>query len=151
MSRKSKGINAERELLHKFWQTGEWIAMRSPGSGAIRYPCPDLLAGKQGRKLAIECKATKAERQYIRQEQVAELKRFSLIFGAEPCIAVRFDKEKWYFLMLEDIKETEGSNYVITRDSAKNKGLLFEELVGGVSECREVSSHVPSRHRDNIS
>lgn len=132
MSMKSKGINAERELLHRFWQTGEWIAMRSPGSGSIRYPCPDLLVGKHDRKLAIECKATKADRQYVRQEQIGELKKFAAIFCAEPWIAVRFSKEGWYFLMLEDIQETEGNNYVITNEMAKKRGLLFEELVNGV-------------------
>jgi Holliday junction resolvase len=132
MSMKSKGINAERELLHKFWQTGEWIALRSPGSGAIRYPCPDLLAGKQGRKLAIECKSTKADRQYLRQEQVADLRRFADIFGAEPWIAVRFDRDDWYFFMLEDIKETEGSNYVISKAMTATRGVLFDELVNGV-------------------
>ncbi len=129
---KNKGIHAERELLHKFWQTGEWIAMRSPGSGAIRYPCPDLLVGNQFRKLAIECKATKADRQYIRKEQIDSLKRFASIFGAEPWVAVRFDKDRWYFLMMEDIQETEGSNYVISKDSAKKKGLLFEEITRGI-------------------
>jgi len=132
MSMKSKGIGAERELLHKFWQTGEWIAMRSPGSGSIRYPCPDLLVGNQMRKLAIECKTTKADKQYLRQEQVDELKRFAGIFGAEPWVAVRFQREAWYFLMMEDIQETDGNNYVISLELAKKKGLLFDELVNGI-------------------
>src|SRR3989344_5324841 len=127
MTQKSKGINAERELLHKFWETGEWIAMRSPGSGAIKYPSPDLLVGNHHRKLAIECKTTKADRQYIRQEQLENLKKFGSIFGAEPWIAVKFSKEAWCFFMVEDMKETEGNNFVITRETSKNKGLLFEE------------------------
>ena len=129
MNRKAKGTKAERELLHKFWNTGDWIAMRTPASGAIKYPCPDLLVGNQRRKLAIECKATSSQRQYLRNGQIAELQQFADIFGAEPWVGVRFDNDKWYFLMLEDIKETEGSNYVITKDLAKNKGLLFEELI----------------------
>jgi len=128
MSRKSIGINAERELLHKFWDTGQWIAMRAPASGAIKYPCPDLLVGNHNRKLAIECKATKSPRQYLKHKEVMELLKFSNIFGAEPWIAVRFSNQ-WYFLTLEDLDETE-SNYVVNIKAAKRKGLLFDELIG---------------------
>ncbi len=128
MSKKSKGINAERELLHKFVQSGGWLAMRAPASGSIKYPCPDLLVGNQLRKLAIECKSTAGIKQYVRAEQLEELKEFCSIFGAEPWIGVRFDRLDWYFLSIEDIEKTAGGNYLITLQSAKQKGLLFEEL-----------------------
>jgi Holliday junction resolvase len=126
---KRKGINAERELLHMFWQAG-FVAMRAPSSGAIKYPCPDLLVGNTLRKLAIECKSTKSIKQYISNQQISKLKEFSKIFGAEPWIGVRFDRLDWYFLSLEDIKETNGNNFVIGLELAKQKGLLFEELIG---------------------
>lgn len=132
MSRKSQGINAERELLHQFWGTGEWIAMRAPASGSMKYPCPDLLVGNLLRKLAIECKTTKANRQYLDQEQVKNLKTFSQIFGAEPYVGVRFKGEAgstWYFLSLDDIERTAAENYVISKELAERKGLLFEELI----------------------
>lgn len=128
MGKKAKGINAERELLHKFWDTGKWIALRAPASGAIRYPCPDLLVGNLIRKLAIECKTTKNTKQYLKQKQVDELRHFAEVFGAEPWIGVRFDHMQWYFMNLEDMEITEGNNYVITIENAKRKGLLFEEL-----------------------
>ena len=35
VSKKSKGISAERELIHKFWGTG-WAAVRVAGRGAIK-------------------------------------------------------------------------------------------------------------------
>lgn len=126
---KRKGIHAERELLHMFWQSG-FVAMRAPGSGSMRYPCPDLLVGNALRKLAIECKSTKYTKQYISNEQISDLKEFSKIFGAEPWIGVRFDRLDWYFLTLEDIKETEGNNFVVSLELAKQKGLLFQELIG---------------------
>lgn len=126
---KRKGIKAERELLHMFWSKG-YVAMRAPSSGAIKYPCPDLLVGNTLRKLAIECKSTKAKKQYISNEQISDLKEFSRIFGAEPWIGIRFDRLEWYFLTLEDIKETNGSNFVVSLELAKQKGLLFEELIG---------------------
>ena len=53
MSRKSKGINAERSLIHKFW-AHNWAAIRVAGSGSSKYPSPDVLAGNNLRKLAIE-------------------------------------------------------------------------------------------------
>ena len=129
MSRKSKGINAERELLHQFWQTGKWIALRTPASGSMRYPCPDLLVGNLLRKLAIEFKTTISDRQYISQEQIDNLQYFSRVFGAEPFVGVRFQKEGWFFLTLEDIETTKAENYVISKELAKRKGLLFEELI----------------------
>lgn len=133
MSKKSKGINAERELLHKFWANG-FIAMRAPGSGAIKYPCPDLLAGNALRKLAIECKTTCSDKQYISSEQIDDLKKFASIFAAEPWVAVRFslnmsDSSGWYFISMDDLKETEGKNYVVSLAMAKARGLLFDEMV----------------------
>lgn len=130
MNRKAKGTNAERELLHMFWDSGDWIAMRAPSSGAIKYPCPDLLVGNLSRKLAIECKITKNTKQYLTNKEVLELKEFSKIFGAEPWVAVKFSNVNWFFLNIDDLDETEGKNYVITIQSAKRKGLLFEELTG---------------------
>ncbi len=133
MSMKSKGINAERELLHRFWKTGEWIAMRAPASGAIKYPVPDLLVGNLSRKLAIECKTTAFSRQYISNEQIQNLIRFSNIFGAEPWVAVKFKlgkESEWFFVNVEDLQDTEGSNYVVSIELAKRKGLLFEEIIG---------------------
>ena len=46
MSLKSKGINAERELIHKFWGVG-WGAVRVAGSGSMRYPSSDILAANR--------------------------------------------------------------------------------------------------------
>jgi Holliday junction resolvase len=128
MSRKSKGIGAERELIHLFWGTNKWSAIRVAGSGSMKYPCPDVVAGNNIRKLAIECKSSKDTNQYLTKEEVSQLKKFSSKFGAEPWIGVRFDKFKWFFMNIEDLKETD-KNYVISLESAKSKGLLFEELI----------------------
>lgn len=142
MSHKSKGINAERELLHQFWATGQWIALRAPASGSMKYPCPDLLVGNLLRKLAIECKITQASRQYLEQEQVENLKTFSQIFGAEPFVAVKFQKDKWYFLTLDDIERTTAENYVISKELAERKGLLFEELVQSKNAVLSKKQHL---------
>ena len=56
------------------------------------------------------------------------LKQFSEKFGAEPWVGVRFNKEGWFFLSVEDLNKTK-NNFVITKETAKIKGLIFEELV----------------------
>jgi len=58
MSQKSKGMNAERELIHLFWKSG-WAPLRVAGSGVARTPCPDVIAGNGIRRLAIEAKSSK--------------------------------------------------------------------------------------------
>lgn len=127
MSRKSKGINAERELIHKFWSSG-WSACRVAGSGSTKYPSPDVIAGNNIRKLAIECKATKEIRQYFKKEQICELREFCKIFGAEPWTGVKFDRLDWYFITPDDL-ENNGEGYSISIAEAKRRGFMFDELV----------------------
>lgn len=127
MSRKSKGINAERDLIHKFWGN-KWAAVRIAGSGSMRYPSADVLATNKLRKLAIECKTSKSSSKYIEKADIEQLKEFSEMFNAEPYIAVKFDKKEWLFLTLEDLEET-GKNFMINIKKAEIKGILFEELI----------------------
>ncbi len=127
MSRKSKGINAERELVHMFWNTNEWSAVRVAGSGSSSFPCPDVLAGNRIRKLAIECKTVNAKSKYLTDEDINQLNDFSAVFGAEPWIGVKF-KSDWFFLSIDDLKKTE-KGYAVSKELAKNKGMIFNELV----------------------
>ncbi len=128
MSRKSKGINAERELIHLFWKNG-WAAIRVAGSGSMKYPCPDVIAGRGNRRLAIECKTSGDEKKYLTKKEIKELEEFAGIFNAEPWVAVRFDGIKWFFLSTQDLQETKQSQYVSV-ELAKRRGLLFEEFIG---------------------
>jgi len=127
MSLKSKGINAERELIHLFWANG-WSACRVAGSGSTKYPSPDVLAGNNVRKLALECKVTKDIRQYFTKKEIDELQTFCQLFGAEPWVGVKFNHVDWYFLTIEDLANR-GSGYSINIPEAKMKGFLFNELV----------------------
>jgi len=127
MSHKSKGINAERELIHAFW-ANEWSAVRVAGSGSSRYPSPDVLAGNSVRRLAIECKTSKDTSKYLTAKEVGELQKFSEIFGAEPWIGMRFDDMKWYFLSLEDLKSS-GNSFSVSIELVKKKGLEFDQLI----------------------
>ncbi len=127
MSRKSVGINAERELIHLFWSSG-WSAIRVAGSGSSHYHSPDVIASNITRKLAIEAKVTKDKGKYFSKEEIEQLKIFSDKFGAEPRIGVKFKNLNWFFVSLEDL-ELVGKNYVISIELAKNKGLLFNQLI----------------------
>ncbi len=131
MSRKSKGSNAERELIHLFWAAPGWSAVRVAGSGSIKYPSPDVLAGNGNRRLAIECKASRDTSKYLTTKEVTELQQFAGMFGAEAWIGMRFDDMKWHFLAVEDLRQTD-SSFVATVEMAKNKGLLFEELIENI-------------------
>jgi Holliday junction resolvase len=127
MSTKSKGTNAERELIHKFWANG-FAAIRSAGSGSMKYPSPDILAAKEGRVVAVECKITKDQSKYFERDEIDDLRAFALIFNAEPYVAVKFKGESWYFLELSDLKETNKS-FMVDSDLAKQKGKLFEQFI----------------------
>ena len=127
MSLKSKGADAERELLHMFWKNG-WACIRSAGSGSMKYPGPDLIASNNLRRIAVECKSTKDTKKYLDNHDIDQLKEFCGIFGAEPWFAVRFPKKNWLFISIEDLQKTE-NGYVISEEIAKRKGLLIEELI----------------------
>ena len=128
MSSKSKGMDAERDLIHKFWSTGKWCAVRVAGSGSMKYPNPDLIVGNKIRRLAIECKSISKNKKYLDKHDVEQLKEFCDIFSAEPWFAIKFPKMEWLFLSLEDVEKTE-NGYVIDAEVAKRRGLLIEELI----------------------
>lgn len=127
---KSKGSNAERQLLHMFWDTGLWGAIRTPGSGSIPLPSPDILASNTKRYLAIECKAVREPRKYFPNEEIDQLVLFAKKFGSEPWIAVRFDREGWFFIRPSEMLRSNGNKfYYVTLDHARSKALSFEKLI----------------------
>jgi holliday junction resolvase Hjr len=128
MNKKAKGSNAERDLIHKF-NENSWVAIRSAGSGSQQYPSPDILAGNNLRRVAIECKATADLKKYLTKKEVDELVLFANKFGAEAWIGVKFDRMDWYFINIEDLGKSEKS-YSIDIPTAKRKGLSFEQLLG---------------------
>ena len=127
MNTKAKGTKGERDLIKLFNEAG-WSAIRSAGSGSQNYPSPDLLVGNAIRRLAIECKVTKAKKKYFQLAEIEQLQTFSQNFGAESWIGVKFSQESWYFLILEDLECT-GSCLAISLDQAKLRGLKIEELI----------------------
>ncbi|HLC70743.1 MAG TPA: Holliday junction resolvase Hjc [Candidatus Nanoarchaeia archaeon] len=128
VNRKAKGTRGERELV-KFFNEAGWACIRAPGSGSSSYPSPDILAGNAIRRVAIECKVTKEIKKYFDGAEIAQLKEFSQKFGAESWVGIKFSREPWYFLLLEDLENT-GNCWAASLDMAKRKGLNVEELLG---------------------
>ena len=127
MSLKSKGINAERDLIHRFWGTKLWSAVRIAGSGSMKYPSADVLAANKLRRLAIECKTTKEQKKYFEKREIGALRKFAHIFGAESWVAIKFKGHEWLFVSTEDLIETDKC-FLITAEKARSIGLLFEEI-----------------------
>lgn len=124
----NKGSNAERELIHMFWQVEGWVACRVAGSGRMPYPLPDVIAGNKEKKLVIECKTTAKDYQYLTKEEVKELVEFSQRFNAEPLIGIKFTREEWFFLKPEYLTETD-KNFVVPREKIKQKGIKFNNIL----------------------
>ena len=128
MSRKGKGSNAERELIHLFHSIEGWSAVRVAGSGSNRYPSPDIIAGNKRRYIAIECKSTRSDKKYIDKEDLEQLRVFSVRFGAEMFVGVRFMNSPWYFLKPQDLEDL-GKSVAVSKSRAQKKGVLFQDLV----------------------
>ncbi len=134
---KKKGTRAERELLHMFWSQ-KFGVIRAAGSGSIPLPNPDILVGKNKRCLAIECKSLNKGSKFFPKEEISQLNEFSKRFGAEPWLAIRFDREGWYFIQPKHLNKSINGNFSVSLKGLKQspKSLMFEELCKNVSESK---------------
>ncbi|MEM0465795.1 MAG: Holliday junction resolvase Hjc [Candidatus Pacearchaeota archaeon] len=126
MSNKSKGSKAERELYEIFLKNN-FRAVRVAGSGKMEKSDCDLIAGKPGKKYALEVKSTKKSSKYISKEQMENFLIFSEIFGLSPVIAIRFNRLGWYFFNPHELEDS-GKNWVISQEIAKSKGKRFSQF-----------------------
>lgn len=121
MGNKEKGANAERELYHLFCDAG-FKCVRVAGSGVMDETACDLIAGKFHKKYAIEVKSCKTKKRYISSQQIEEFLVFSEIFGLKPIIAIRFNREGWFFLNPKQLEKTK-KGLAISLENAKKKGV----------------------------
>jgi Holliday junction resolvase len=130
MSANRKGDRRERELVNRLDESG-FAVMRAPASGsATDRELPDVLAGDGERFYAIEAKSSGGDPIYLSGEEVEALIYFAQNFGAKARIAVRFDREDWYFFHPGDLYTTDGGNYRVKKETALADGVDFEEFVG---------------------
>ena len=127
---KNKGSRTERELFHMFYDNGH-MPLRIAGSGSTPIPSCDLVVNCNSKHLAIECKSLKTDKKYMAEEDINQLKTFAEKFNAIPILALRFDRQAWYFLDVTDLSKLEKTknNFVISLEFAKNNGISFEELI----------------------
>ena len=130
MSANRKGDRRERELVNQLDEAG-FAVMRAPASGsATDRDLPDVLAGDGDRFYAIEAKSSSGNPIYLTGEEVEALIYFAQNFGAKARIAVRFDREDWYFFHPGDLYTTDGGNYRVKKETALADGVDFNEFVG---------------------
>ena len=130
MSANRKGDRRERELVNRLDESG-FAVMRAPASGsATDRELPDVLAGDGERFYAIEAKSSSGDPIYLSGEEVEALIYFAQNFGAKARIAVRFDREDWYFFHPGDLYTTDGGNYRVKKETALADGVDFNEFVG---------------------
>jgi len=122
-NRYQKGAGFERDLVTKFWENG-WSALRVAGSGSTPHPVPDVVAVKDGKTIAIECKTTTGERLSLKKA-VEGLCEFQKVSGCLAYIGVKFNREKPRFYTLESF--TERGNHAILKST---EFLDFETILG---------------------
>ncbi|MFC7044232.1 Holliday junction resolvase Hjc [Halobacteriaceae archaeon GCM10025711] len=136
MSSNRKGDRRERELVNMLDEAG-FAVMRAPASGsATARELPDVLAGNGDVFYAIEAKSSSGNPIYLTGEEVEALIYFSRNFGAKARIAVRFDREDWYFFHPGDLYVTDGGNYRVKKETALAEGVDFAELTGRSKQAR---------------
>jgi len=124
---KAKGSKVERELFQMFIDNC-YRAVRVAGSGMMENADCDIIAGKKGcGKYAVEVKSTKKPVQYITKDQISRFVGFADIFGLKPVIAVRFNREGWFFLHPKYLSDS-GKNFGISLEKARKKGKRFSQF-----------------------
>lgn len=126
MGNKEKGANTERELYQMFIDNC-FRAVRVAGSGMMENTSCDLIAGKKDKKFCIEVKASKKPYKYISKKQIEEFMIFSEVFDLVPVIAVRFNREGWFFLHPQQLQNS-GKNFAVSLELAREKGKRFGQM-----------------------
>ncbi len=104
-----KGYKFEREVK-LFLENEGFYVIRSAGSKK-----PDIIAGKNGKVLVMECKYTSKSAVYLDKEEVENLKRVAMHFNAEPVILIKKKYKGFIIFPVEELKEI-GKSYVAKLD-----------------------------------
>lgn len=124
---KARGSAAERELLHMFYAE-DWGAVRAAGSGSIPLEVPDIIAGHNGRTVAVEVKYCSEDRKYLLKQELDDLLEFGRRTGAECWVGVKFTRRGWWFVRASMMKSS-GKNFVLSYEDAQESALSFERLI----------------------
>ncbi|MEM5861011.1 MAG: Holliday junction resolvase Hjc [Candidatus Aenigmatarchaeota archaeon] len=122
-SKYMKGYLGERELLYKLYDKG-YVVLRSPRSGRIGLPTPDIVAIKKSKVYAIECKSRNIAF-IVPKEQLDQLKEWVEKAGASAYIAWKIPRKGWKFISLEDAIKNNGK---ISKRFCDLVGKDFDEI-----------------------
>ena len=126
MARYAKGANAERELIRILYEYG-FAPIRAAGSGKSSLPSPDLIAIKDGRIIAFECKAWGGPYVNISHGQMDELSKWCSMAGAELIVAWKIPHKGWFLVEKNDMHKS-GKAYIISEEVAMKRGFAPEVL-----------------------
>ncbi len=90
-----KGAKAERELAEILWRKG-YAVVRSAGSGNSY--SPDIIAIKEGKVIAFECKAWRKDVVVIPNHQMEKMLEWKRRSGAELFLAWKYPYKGWFFV-----------------------------------------------------
>ena len=124
--RYSKGARSERELLLRLSGIN-YSVMRAAGSG-VNSLSPDIIAIKEGRGFAFECKAW-ATNLIIEPERLDSLQAWEKNTGMQTFIAWKINNKGWFFIKLNELFKN-GKNYTMTKSRAFEINRRFEEITG---------------------
>ncbi|WP_435062837.1 Holliday junction resolvase Hjc [Halobaculum sp. EA56] len=131
-----KGDRRERELVNRLADAG-FAPMRAPASGSsTERELPDVICGNGEYGYAIEAKSSAGDPIYIDSEEVTDLQYFAEMLGLSARLAVRFDREPWWFLAPADCHRTDSGTYRIKLPAARSKGLRVDDLTGESKQAR---------------
>lgn len=119
----AKGYRAERALVHELSKMG-YMVVRTPRSGRIGLPSPDIIAAKDGRLLVIECKS-REEAFTVSADQLAELQEWQDKAGALAYIGWKISHRGWFFLKLADVIANSGN---VGKKFLDGRSLKIDEL-----------------------
>lgn len=126
MTRYGKGARTERELLHDLHGKG-YSVMRSAGSG-INTLSPDLIAVKDGRGLAFECKAWDRDSVAIENDRFDGLVEWRRNTGMETFLAWRMNGTGWFFIKLEELQSNDKTR-TISKKTAMDINRRMESII----------------------
>ena len=119
----AKGYRAERSLVYSLSALG-YMVVRTPRSGRISLPSPDIIAAKNGRLIVIECKS-REEAFKIEKDGLAQLLEWQNKAGAKAYIAWKISRKGWKFLHLGDVVSNNGN---VGKKFAAEKGIEMHEI-----------------------
>jgi Holliday junction resolvase len=101
--------------------------IRSAGSG-VNSISPDIVAIKDGKGLAFECKAWNRSSLSIELSKFDTLLEWERNSGMQTFIAWRMSGSTWFFIKLSEMSRNEKS-YTVTRKSALEIGRKLESII----------------------